>query len=59
MSDDKKKRKPYTPPRLRVIELETKEVLAGACKTMGFHSAFGGPHCGLVGGHTPCMDDGS
>ena len=56
---DKKKKKIYTKPRLRVIKLETKEVMAGACKTMGYHSAMGGPHCGLVGNHAPCMNDGS
>ena len=52
-------RKPYTPPRIRVIELDTKETMATACKTQGNHMGMSGPHCGLVGGHAPCMEDGS
>jgi len=56
---DKGRRRPYVKPRIRVIELETKEVMGLACKTQGNHMGMSGPHCGLVGGHAPCMEDGS
>ena len=56
---DKKNKRPYSPPKIRVIELDTKDVMATACKTQGYHSAMSGPHCGLVGSHGPCMGDGS
>ena len=57
--NEPKERKPYIKPKIRVIELDTKDVMATACKTHGFHSAFSGPHCGLIGSHDPCMGDGS
>jgi len=31
---EEKMRRPYVKPRLRVIELETGEVMQGSCKTM-------------------------
>lgn len=52
-----KKKKPYSKPRLRTIGLETKEVLAGGCKTMGAPIGAAPPSCGLFS--TPCVDDGS
>jgi len=52
-----KKKKPYVKPRLRVINLETKQVMAASCKTMGGMPAMmKGHHCGIQQG---CMEDGS
>jgi len=51
------KKKPYTKPRLRVIELETGQVMASSCKTMAGAPAMMKPnHCGIQQG---CMEDGS
>ena len=47
----------YSKPRLRRIGLETKEVLAGGCKTEGDLIGYTPPSCGLDG--TPCAADGS
>ena len=54
-----KERKPYVKPRIRIINLETKDTMATACKTQGNMAGMGPPHCGLVGSHNPCMEDGS
>jgi hypothetical protein len=52
-----KKKKTYVKPRLREIALETKQVMAGACKTMGGTPAMmKRHHCGIQQG---CMEDGS
>jgi hypothetical protein len=51
------KRKPYTKPRLRTIELEVREVMAIGCKTQGQGMPNFGKHgCGI---HQGCMQDGS
>lgn len=55
----KNKRKPYSIPRLRVIKLETEEVMATSCKTMGNMIGMAPPHCQLMGHKSPCMSDGS
>ena len=51
-------KKPYTKPRLRTIELETREVLGTGCKQdPGPTSAqFGVPNCGVS---ASCVGDGS
>lgn len=51
-----KKRKTYVAPRLRIIELETREVMANACKMGGPDMNFGLPMCGVA---NPCSDLGS
>ena len=51
------KKKPYTKPRLRVVELETREIMAMSCKTMSGAPNMQKPnHCGIQQG---CMEDGS
>jgi len=50
------KKKSYVPPRLRVIELETREVMANVCKAVGGDINFGLPLCGVA---NPCADLGS
>ena len=50
------KKKPYTAPRLRVIELETREVMANVCKAGGADMNVGLPMCGVA---NPCSDLGS
>lgn len=51
-----KKKKSYITPRLRTIELETREVMANACKVAGSDMNFGLPTCGVA---RPCSDLGS
>lgn len=41
-------KKPYTTPRLRVIALETNEVMANTCKAGGGDMNVGLPMCGLA-----------
>lgn len=50
------KRKPYVVPRLRLIKLETGEVMANICKASGADINVGLPMCGVA---NPCSDLGS
>jgi hypothetical protein len=50
------KKKPYVQPHLRIIELETKEVMAAGCKVHRGAVNFGMPHCGIRQG---CVIEGS
>ncbi len=50
------KKKSYVEPRLRVIELETREVMANTCKAGGADMNTGLPLCGVA---NPCSDLGS
>jgi hypothetical protein len=53
--DDKKKRK-YAKPRLRTIELETREVMLGGCKTP---SGAPAPTVDFCSGGAVCSEFGS
>lgn len=53
---EKTEKKPYVTPRLRVIALETREVMANVCKASGEDMNFGLPLCGVA---NPCADLGS
>lgn len=50
------KKRPYVTPRLRIIALETREVMANVCKATGGDFNFGLPLCGVA---NPCSDLGS
>ena len=50
------KKRLYTTPRLRVIALETNEVMAIACKAGGGDMNVGLPSCGV---DVPCALSGS
>ncbi len=54
----REEKKPYVAPRLRAIRLETREVMANACKTVDAGFGIGLPQCGLLS-ETPCSIDGS
>jgi hypothetical protein len=56
MKKARDKKKTYTSPRLRVIALETREVMANICKAGGDEMNVGVPMCGI---DASCSDLGS